>query len=66
MLETGRSLNYALPNRLTKLPDSRQPLLRAGGRPLTRLDDFDFDFLWGGLPFAVFAKGGLPRRLRPI
>jgi hypothetical protein len=27
MLEIGRSLNYALPDRLTKLPDSRQ----AGG-----------------------------------
>jgi len=33
----------------------------AGGRPLTRRDDFDFAFFRGGLPFAVLfiAKGRL-------
>jgi hypothetical protein len=30
----------------------------AGGRPLTRRDDFNFAFSEGGLPFAVIAKGG--------
>ncbi|MHB8504078.1 MAG: RHS repeat domain-containing protein, partial [Candidatus Acidiferrales bacterium] len=40
----------------------------AGGRPLTRRDDFDFAFFRGGLPLAVLsiAKGGLLTLLRPL
>src|SRR5208282_289094 len=51
---------------LPPLPSAGSSFIwRAGGRPLTRRDDFDFVFFRGGLPFAVFAKGGPLRCVHP-
>jgi len=48
---------------LKKYEAASQHIGTAGGRPLMRRDDFAFVFLRGGLPSAVFAKGGPPSYL---